>query len=148
MNEEDTLWKPQALTTYYVKKIEQMRSNEEVEGPDCPPATEIASLLELMLNGRVVTRHIVACPDCLYVFTELLRILTETIGPPFWRQQGLSTRTANSLGRAGILILMDLWSYRTRIKDIPGIGEKGVEEIAGLLKRLDEDDPPAKEIAP
>ena len=130
--------------TYYVKKIEQMRSSGELVGPDCPPAAEMASLVELMLNGRTGIKHIVACTDCLYVFTELLRILTETIGPPLWRQQGLSTRTANSLGRAGILISMDLWSYRTRIKDIPGIGEKGAEEIAGLLKRLDEDDPQAK----
>lgn len=127
--------------TYYVKKIEQMRSSEELVGPDCPPAAEMASLIELMLNGRSVMGHIVACPLCLCVFTELLRILTETIGPPFWRQQGLSTRTANSLGRAGILISMDLWSYRSKIKDIPGIGDKGAEEIARLLKRLEEVEP-------
>ena len=127
--------------TYYVKKIEQMRSGEELVGPDCPPAAEMAALVELMLNGRSVIGHIVACPLCLDVFTELLRILTETIGPPFWRQQGLSARTANALGRAGILISMDLRFYRTRTKDIPGIGEKGAEEIARLLKRLDEVEP-------
>jgi hypothetical protein len=124
--------------TYYVKKIEQTR---ELGGPDCPPAAEMASLLELMLNGSSIIGHVVACGDCFCVFIELLRNLTGTIGPPFWRKQGLSTRTANSLGRAGILIEMDLWSYRTRINDIPGIGEKGAEEIARLLKRLEEVEP-------
>lgn len=120
--------------TYYVKKIEWLRSNGERVGPDCPPASEMAALVELMLNGRAVIGHIVACPDCLFVFTEILRILTETIGPPFWRQQGLSTRIANSLGRAWILTWMDLLLNRT--KHIPGIGEKGRTEISRLLSGL------------
>jgi hypothetical protein len=121
----------------YVKKIEWLRSNGQRMGADCPPAEDMASLIEVMLKGRSTIGHIIKCPDCLFVFTELLRMVTGTIGPPFWKQQGLSSRTANALARAGILTWMDLWSRKA--KTIPGIGKGGAKEIARLMKRLEVD---------
>jgi DNA-directed RNA polymerase subunit alpha len=108
----------------------------------CPSAETLAAYVDGAappVESERVAEHLVGCGKCFGVFVEVIRFLEAPMAAErpvssevaaFWRGEGLPTRAANCLARAGISSWEGLAAVTVpRLLSRPGLGEVSVEQI-------------------